>query len=217
MAGKFAPGNPVVRRSFVVSVTAFVLFMTVAAPASAHSELVSSIPADRSTVPSPLYDLIELTFAAPLAEGSAAELREAPFLDQESGTEISPLLDVAVVDGPAGKMSFPKIAEIGIGSGDFVIAWTSVADDGHSLSGTLAFGVAAPGSSANSSGSPTVVPSISATAPVAVVSEAPPATQTPNPTAAAGGVDLVVPVLALLVVAALGAALLVRRRGSSLR
>jgi methionine-rich copper-binding protein CopC len=207
--------NPGLVRSIIVALFLFVLSPGVVA---AHSELVSSSPADGATVPSPFFDLIELQFSEALADGSKAELFEAPFKDPETGAEVSPLLEDATVDGPGAKMTFPRMADLGLGSGTFNIKWTSIAEDGDLLRGTITFTVApAPPSPTPT---PELTPSPSAVAletasPTEATTVSPSVSASATPTDASPSSttgDVIIPIVVGLIVVGAGAAYLLSRR-----
>jgi hypothetical protein len=174
---------------------AAVLATAVAAPASAHNTLRSTSPADGAQLDSPPQQ-VSLSF-----DEDAIEV----------GTEIS-------VSGPAGPVDVAPPAVSGptvsaalppdLPAGAYTVEWRVTSVDGHPISGTFAFTVTAP------------PPTSSAPAPTATATDAP----TGVPTAAAapragdatggsGGIPLpVLLVLAGLVVVALAAGLLLRRR-----
>jgi len=166
-----------------------VLTLSVAAPAFAHAELVSSSPADRSVLQVPPTS-ITLTFS----EGLDAAKSSFKLL----GGSATIGTGKAEADG-ATVMSLEGLA---LAPGAYEVQWTSAATDGHIDRGTLTFTVA----TAASSGPAASTTSVS---PVA----------TPSPSdggatqAAASPADVVIPIAVVLVaVAGLGAYLMRRSR-----
>ncbi|MCS5492871.1 copper resistance protein CopC [Curtobacterium flaccumfaciens] len=132
-------------------------------PASAHSALTSSTPADGAVVTEPL-ESVDLTFSeAPLA-GLDAGLRIQ--VTDASGT------DVATGDVRVSGTTMRRAVDLDQGS--YTVLWRYVSPDGHPIEGTLAFEYRA--------AAPTSTPSASAT-PTPTASTAP----TPSATATATG------------------------------
>lgn len=128
-------------------------------PASAHSALTSSTPADGAVVTEPL-ESVDLTFSeAPLA-GLDAGLRIQ--VTDASGT------DVATGDVTVSGTTMRRAVDFDQGS--YTVLWRYVSPDGHPIEGTLAFEyrVAAPASTPSASATPTptasTAPTSSATA-----------------------------------------------------
>jgi methionine-rich copper-binding protein CopC len=170
--------------------------------ASAHSEFVSASPADGSTVTGTPTEIV-LTFSAKLdAKKSSIILRDA------SGAQIA----TGGVD-PA-KTTTMQMTPPALEAGAYEIDWTSVATDGDLLRGKTSFTVEAPAPTPSPTPAATAVPSV---APSAVVSPSPTPSPSPAPSAApastsASGTDVILPVIvAILLIAALGARLLSRR------
>jgi methionine-rich copper-binding protein CopC len=194
-------------RSVSVILGAAVLSMFLASTTAAHSDLVSSDPADGGSVLSPFGGPIVLTFSEHLADGSKADLLD-------SGRQ---LLASATVAGTT--MTITLTGDLGAGA--YTVEWVSIADDGDLLRGTLGFTVAprtGPSETPTSSATPTAsaTPSIATTSP----SGAPPSAQSaspevsPTPGGTTGGgtsTDVVLPIVIVLIVAAAGAFYLVRR------
>ena len=162
----------------------------IAAPASAHDELVSSDPAADSALDA-LPAELTLTFSGELStDPGATELQ----VTDAAGTSLvdgEPEVDGTVVTQPL----------TGAASGAVTVLWKVVSGDGHPISGELAFTVtAAP---------PTPIPTPSQSATVAPT-ETPEAEPTPTPaetpvpvSADSSGVPWIL--LAVLAVAVLGA------------
>jgi methionine-rich copper-binding protein CopC len=127
------------RRSARMSLVAIVVALTglvglaSAAPAQAHSALVSSDPADGQTIATPL-DRVGLTFSeAPLTgldAGLRIEVRDADGTDRASG-------DVTV-DGTTMSRT------VDLEDGAYTVLWRYVSPDGHPITGELGFTVALP-------------------------------------------------------------------------
>lgn len=128
-------------------------------PASAHSALTSSTPADGAVVTEPL-ESVDLTFSeAPLA-GLDAGLRIQ--VTDASGT------DVATGDVTVSGTTMRRAVDLD--RGRYTVLWRYVSPDGHPIEGTLAFEyrAAAPVSTPSTSATPTpaasTAPTPSATA-----------------------------------------------------
>jgi copper resistance protein C len=168
--------------------------------ASAHSEFVSSTPADGDSVSGTPTEIV-LTFSAALDPKKSSIV-----LIDASGSQIAK----AGVD-PA-KNTVMRMTPPTLDPGAYEIDWTSVATDGDLLRGKVHFTVEAPTPSPTPEA--TAAPSIS---PSAVASPSPSPTPSPAPSAApapasGSGTDVILPILvAIIVIAALGARLLRRR------
>ncbi|SBN63510.1 hypothetical protein GA0004736_2445 [Curtobacterium sp. 9128] len=134
------------RRILQSSVAAAVLVLTTLVatePASAHSALTASNPADGATVTTPL-ERVELTFSqAPLAgldAGLRMEVRDAAGTDVSNGE--------VLVDGTTMSTG------VRVEDGAYSVRWRYVSPDGHPITGELGFTVALPAAS-----TPTAVPS----------------------------------------------------------
>jgi copper resistance protein C len=177
---------------------ALLVWLVMAVPAAAHSELVSSSPAAGSTVSSAPGMSIVLSFSEALKKGSKADVAGP------SGTTVG----TATIDSSDDtKLSWSPAAALP--PGPYTIRWTSIAPDGDVLRGTIPFTVAA---------APTA-PQSAATATPAT--PAPPtATPAPWPTpgdVSAAGFGAIIPVLAALLVIALLALVLLRNRRPTAR
>ena len=170
--------------------------------ASAHSEFVSSTPADGDTVSGTPTEIV-LTFSAALDPKKSSIL-----LKDSSGAQVAK----AGVD-PA-KNTVMRMTPPTLDPGAYEIDWTSVATDGDLLRGKVDFTVEAPTPSPSPTPAPTAAPSVAASA---VASPSPSPTPSPAPSGApaptsASGTDVILPVIvAIVVIAALGARLLRRR------
>ena len=189
------------RRSLAVLAALITLLFSVASPAAAHTELTSSDPANGAVVNGP-PSTISLTFnEPPLAEGLAVQ--------------------VAALDGPQVEVGKPTLKGSTVtvtwpasaNSGEYSISYRVVADDGHPVTGQIAFSITA------ASSSPSVVtPSPTAASPSTSAPAAPTTSPAPSPAptptqsgSLVGWVigGIVVAALAVLVVYAL-----LRRRGT---
>ena len=171
------------------AVGGLVLTLSVAAPAFAHAELVSSSPADRSVLQVPPTS-ITLTFS----EGLDAAKSSFKLL----GGSATIGTGKADADG-ATVMSLEGLA---LAPGAYEVQWTSAATDGHIDRGTLTFTVATAASSGPAASS----------APVSAVATAAPSDAGAAP-AAASSADVLIPIAVVLVaVAGLGAYLMRRSR-----
>ena len=174
---------------------ALVLALSVAAPALAHAELVSSSPADKAVLQAPPTS-ITLSFSEGL------DAAKSSFKLLGGGATIG--IGKAVADG-AAVMSLDGLA---LAPGAFEIQWTSAATDGHIDRGTLTFTVA----TASSSG-----PAASSAPAASTTSVSPGATPAPSDAgatpAAASSTDVLIPIAVVLVaVAGFGAYLMRRSR-----
>jgi methionine-rich copper-binding protein CopC len=176
--------------------------------ASAHSEFVSSTPADGDTVSGTPTEIV-LTFSAALdPKKSSIVLKDA------SGAQLAK----AGVD-PA-KNTVMRMTPPALDPGAYEIDWTSVATDGDLLRGKVQFTVEALTPSPSPTPAATAAPSVAASA---VASPSPSPTLSPAPSAPPGpaggsGTDVILPVIvAIVVIAALGARLLRRRNDGGTR
>lgn len=194
-----------IRRSARMSLVAVVVALTglvglaSAAPAQAHSALVSSDPTDGQTITTPI-DRVGLTFSeAPLTgldAGLRIEVRDAASTDRASG-------DVTV-DGTTMSRT------VDLQDGAYTVLWRYVSPDGHPVTGELGFTVALPAQTAapTASATPTTGPT-ETTATVEATRSATPAASDAG--SGAGGAALWLGAGAVLV-AGLVAVLAVARR-----
>lgn len=182
---------------------ALLLLVILPAVVAAHSELEKSSPADGTVVEGSPAEIV-LTFSETLdPKKSSISLRDA------GGQELaSARVDPA--DDTVMRLTPPTLA-----AGAYEIRWTSVAEDGDLLRGTVHFEVATPATP-----SPTVEPSESASA--APTASAPP-TVAPSPSPSAAGSptgsssDVILPILAAIVLIAVLGAWLLRNRARGTR
>jgi methionine-rich copper-binding protein CopC len=193
-----------VRRLAALIASAALVVMLLPGPAAAHSELVSSVPAQGATVPSPFTGPIVLTFSEHLAKGSKADLLGP------DGASIAK----ATVDAAAMTMTFALTDTLDPGA--YQIQWLSIADDGDLLRQPIIKFTVAPAPTPSPTPVPSVEPSAT-TAPTAPPATAIPTTgPTPAPSAAgdpAGSSgDVVLPIIVALIILVAGAAYLLSRR-----
>jgi len=183
-------------------------FAVLAMPAlvAAHAELERSTPADGETVQgSPR--VIRGFFTEELADGSEMALLDA------TGTTIA----TGTID-PANPTRM-RIDPPELEPGDYEVQWKTFADDGHLEIGTFTFTVSAPitpqpstpptpSSPVSAAPSESALPTASA-----VVAPSPTEGEATPPANAAGTSDVLFPIIAaVVIVAALGGYLLMRRR-----
>ncbi len=196
-----------IRRGPVLALaTALVALLVLgAAPVLAHAELVASDPADGASVATP-PTTITLTFSEGLvAKRSSFQLTQA---GQPLGT------GKAAADGDTTM----TLGGLSLGAGDYVIQWTSVAEDGDLLRGKLSFTVLEP-TAAPSTAAPTATATPIRTddnsgppPSTAAISPSPQPSSDAAP-ASSSGSDVLLPiVLGLLVLAAVGGFLFSRTR-----
>ena len=96
--------------------------------ALAHTELVSSDPADGSTV-SVAPDEVVLTFAAEVDEGASFTVYDPDGREVGSGG-----LDLQVADRNVLRGNLEVAA-----SGEYTVAWSVIGEDGHEVEGEVTF------------------------------------------------------------------------------
>jgi methionine-rich copper-binding protein CopC len=150
--------------ALAAAVTALVLAfagLTVAAPASAHDEFISSDPAADAALEE-LPAQLTLTFSGALAADPGATELQVTDAGGTSLTDGDPVVEGTTVTQ----------ALTGAASGVVTVLWKVVSSDGHPISGEFDFTVTAPPA-------PTPTPSAS---PTASASASPTAEPTPTPT-----------------------------------
>lgn len=188
-----------VRRLAVLLTTIGLVLFLLPAAVIAHSEFVSADPAQGTVVPAPYAGPIVLTFSEHLATGSKADLVSA------SGTVVSS----AEVDPTAKTMTITPTASVP--QGTYEVRWTSIADDGDLLRGTVAFTVApAPSPTPTVSAATTATPTAVAATPIASLAPTPGPSAAGTPTG--GGGDVILPIIIALIVLGAGALYLLTRR-----
>jgi len=154
-------------------------------PASAHSALTSSTPADGAVVTEPLQT-VDLTFS------------EAPLAGLDAGLRIQ-VTDAAGRDVATGDVTVSGTTmrrAVDLDRGNYTVLWRYVSPDGHPIEGTLAFDYRAAAA----------VPTPSATgAPTPTASTAPTPSATATATGASDGAPSSSPGIAPGVWVALGA------------
>jgi methionine-rich copper-binding protein CopC len=194
-----------VRRSAAIVVAATLAIFMLPGLVAAHSELVTSVPAQGATVPSPFTGPIVLTFSEHLAKGSKADL-----LGPDGATVAQ-----ATVDAAAMTMSFALTAPLA--PGPYQIRWLSIADDGDLLRQPIVTFTVAAAPSPSPTAVASAAPSASAAPTAPPASAIPTTAATPAPSASgdpagSSGNDVVLPIIVALVVLAVGAAYLLSRR-----
>lgn len=196
------------KRILVVGVLAAVTLglAAIAAPtAVAHSELVSSDPADGATLDAP-PQTVTFTFNEPLLPDFVRFVGTDP--TGETGE-----LPVGSVEGSTATIDWPA----GAPGGEWTVSYRVVSQDGHPIEGGITFTYAA----ASPTASPTSAPTSTAPTSTAPTTPAPaPTSAVPSPTTSpaaetnGGQSGLVIAGLALglIVIAAVVIALVARRR-----
>jgi methionine-rich copper-binding protein CopC len=136
-------------------------------PASAHSALTSSTPADGAVVTEPL-ESVDLTFS------------EAPLAGLDAGLRIQ-VTDASGADVARGDVTVSGTTmrrAVDLDQGSYSVLWRYVSPDGHPIEGTLAFEYRA--------AAPVSTPSASVT-PTPTASTAPTSSATATATGASGG------------------------------
>jgi methionine-rich copper-binding protein CopC len=192
-------------RGIVPVVGALLLVLLAAAPALAHAELDTAVPEDGAeleTAPT----VVRLTFTAGLDASKSRFTLEGPAGDVGTGK--------AAKDGS----KVMTLEDLTLAPGDYGIAWTAVAEDGHIERGTLGFTVLEPTPPpATPTPTPTSAPSTAPTeAPSPTASPTPAPTAAPSPSGtdgdpAASTTDVLLPIVAALVLVAVIGFLVLRR------
>lgn len=113
-----------------VALLAFLVVLAPGGMASAHDELISSDPADGETVDEAPEELV-LTYSASIAT-VGAQLQ----ITDEDGNDVA--------DGDPEVVGTDLIQALTeLGSGDYEVVWRVTSSDGHPISGTFGFTVAA--------------------------------------------------------------------------
>ena len=205
--------------SVVPVLLALTLVLLAAVPVLAHADLLTADPPDGAVLDAPPAS-ITLTFSEGLDAAKA-------------GFKVLDASGAVVAKGTATRNGATRLTADGLAlaPGAYTIRWTSVAEDGHVLRGTLAFAVnePTPAPTAAPTAVPTTAPSTEAPSDspsTEAPSDAPfPAPVTPAPTPAASassggrdsssGLDALLPiVLGVAVVAVIGALVLRRSRAA---
>jgi methionine-rich copper-binding protein CopC len=169
---------------------------------TAHSELEKASPADGSIVTAGTPDEIVLTFSETLNPS-----RSSIVLLDAGGAQLAKA-GVDPSDDTAMRLTPPDL-----GAGAYEIDWTSVSLDGDLLRGKVHFtvAIATPTDTAPANATPSAVASAAPTA-TATTAPATPSPSAASTTTSASGADVLLPVIvAVLLVAVLGAILLRNR------
>lgn len=170
----------------VISVAVVLLAVLGAAPAAAHSDLISSSPAEGANLNAP-PSTVELTFNEPIGTIGLQLAARGPNGEVPLG---EPTVAGTVVSAP-----WPQSA----GAGNYTVAFRVVSADGHPISGTVPFSIA-------SQPSPATSPAATA---VPEPSSQPAATSEASPVAASaadsGGFPWWIAVVAVIVGVGIGA------------
>jgi methionine-rich copper-binding protein CopC len=186
-----------IRTALAGAAVAVVAMLAVAAPASAHDELVSSSPAfDEQLTTAP--EQVVLTFSDNLLELEGNSGTAMTVVD-ESGTDWvggDPVVSADTVTVPL---------KSGMPNGAYAVTWQVVSSDGHPTSGDYAFSLAA----AEATPSPSATTSETAAPAQTAAPSSPAATQAPSETDAAPwplliglGVVLLAAIIIVIVIAA---------------
>jgi methionine-rich copper-binding protein CopC len=174
------------------------LALALVTPALGHAELVSSDPADKAILDVPPA-VITLTF-------------DEGVVGKSSFKVIGPGGDTIGTGGPAKDGDTTMTLDgLALAPGAYAIEWTSVADDGDIERGTLSFTVSEPTPAPPSA---TAEPSVETATPTASATAV--ASPTPAPSAAtapvsSSGSDVVLPIIVALALVAVVGAVVVRR------
>ena len=178
----------------------------VAPLASAHSELVSSDPADGARLDAP-PTVVSFTFNEPLLPDFVRFIVTDP--SGQTGD-----LPVSSVEGPTATITWPAEAP----GGEWTVNYRVVSQDGHPIEGGITFAYAAASPTptpTSSSGSPTPAPATSSAQPSPNPTSAVPSPATsPAADSGAGSSGLLIAGIAvgLIVVVGIVVALVARRR-----
>ena len=118
--------------SLAALIAGFTLAFTIAAPASAHSELLESTPVHGSTA-SVVTELVFTFGEAVVPDYSTVVLTDS--------TGITPTLGAPTYDTPATTMTVPIVSGM-LPNGSYVAGFRIVSVDGHPIAGEVEFTVA---------------------------------------------------------------------------
>lgn len=119
------------RRAAVIGVAAIVATLAFAAPASAHSQLLATNPADGSSVTAPI-DQVELTFNECVQGTFTTVVVSGPGSASYSDGHVQ------VIDDVVHQKVYP------LRSGAYSVAWRAISADGHPVEGQFHFTVTLP-------------------------------------------------------------------------
>ena len=128
---------PAPLRGLWVLLAVALLAVAAATPAAAHTDLISSDPADGRTLSAP-PEQVTLRFGEDILDGGAKVVAKD---DRGARVDLGP----PEVAGPKVSVAWPQTAA----AGTYTVAWRAVSDDGHPLEGTFAFTVQAASPSAD--------------------------------------------------------------------
>ena len=178
--------------------------LALGSPAQAHSELVSTDPADGAVLEAP-PQRVSFTFNEPLMPDFVRFIATDP--SGQTGD-----LPVSSVEGPTASIDWPA----GAPGGEWTVSYRVVSQDGHPIEGGITFSYAA----ASPTASPTSAAPTSAAPTSAAPTSAPPTSAAPSPTTSpaadtsSGPNTLLIAGIAavVIVIAAVVIALVARRR-----
>ena len=193
------------RRLVPAAVLVLLALVAFPGPALGHADLISSDPREGDTVEGPFFRII-LAFDQPLANGSKAEVLKTG----ESAVFLTIPPDP---DDPTRIAYAPVSTAQQFSAGSYEIRWTSIAEDGDLLRGTITFTVTAPAPTPQ----PTPTPEPSSTPPPATPTPTPTVAPSPAPTAPPGDGSgdnsaVIFPIVVGLVLVGVAAMWLIRRR-----
>jgi methionine-rich copper-binding protein CopC len=198
-------GGPV-RRAAALILTASLAVLLLPAAVAAHADLVTPVPADKSTVAQPVAEVSGTYSEAMTPTGSSLIVKDASGATVAQGT-VDPAKNTRMVARPAAPL----------GTGSFTVQWTSVATDGHLERGTWTFKVAisaTPSPTAVATAAPSAAPTSApgVAAPTTIPSAGPTAAPSGTGTTTSGTSDVILPIIVALIVLGAGAAYLLSRR-----
>ena len=204
------------KRSVLAATTGALMVMSAPVAVGAHSELVSSTIEDGDVIEvsadEPFRERVVLKFSAPLAEGSEATwFNVSGILDEQGVLQTNVPTFGATVDGAAGTMTFPLTQNDGTGTAR--IEWTSVAEDGDVLRGTINFEFlrAIPTNRPTKEPAPVATASAAASAAPTPLPSRPSVSPTADSASAAGAGDAILPIIVVLVIVGAAVAYLLAR------
>lgn len=173
MMKEYEPQLTRTRRLWLVALLVAAVFAVPVVPqqAWAHNALISSSPADGTTVAKPPATVV-LTFNEPAIETGTKVLVTGP---DGSVTRGDPeLVDTTVRQGLTADLP----------AGEYTVQWRVTSADGHPINGTLSFRVRAGTSAEKSTGTPSATPAATPTATPSATPSATPPTPTATPSTA---------------------------------
>ena len=125
----------------------FIASLTVASPASAHSQLLATSPADGTTLSSPMAE-VTLTFNERVRGTFTMVAVNGPLIEG-SGTVSYSDGHAQVIDDVVHQKVYP------LRSGAYSVAWRTISADGHPVEGLFHFTIALPAGDEPKDGPPT--------------------------------------------------------------